>query len=121
MISSDLTIVGNVYATGEVILDGGIEGDLHCNSLVVGENGDIKGGIVANEVTVLGRVMGSIRSNKVLLRSTSHVEGDIFHQGLGMEMGSVFDGSLRQTQNPTASMEIPANARAGMKKNSTTA
>ena len=115
MISADLTIIGNVYTKGKVILDGDIEGDLHCESLVVGENGDIKGGIIANEVVVLGRVIGSIRGNKVMLQSTSHVEGNIFHQGIGIEMGTVFDGTLRRTENPTAGMATPDDVKAGMK------
>ena len=113
MISADLTIIGNVYTKGKVILDGDIQGDLHCESLVVGENGDIKGGIIANEVTVLGRVFGSIRGNKVMLQSTSHVEGDIFHQGIGIEMGTVFDGTLKRTENPTAGMATPDDVKAG--------
>ncbi|MGI9386504.1 MAG: bactofilin family protein [Methyloligellaceae bacterium] len=118
MISADLTIIGNVYTKGRVILDGDIEGDMHCESLVVGENGDIRGGIIANEVTVLGRVMGSIRGNKVMLQSTSHVEGDIFHQGIGIEMGTVFDGSLKRTDNPTAGMSTPDDVKNRMKAKS---
>ena len=115
IISADLTIIGNVYTKGKVILDGDIQGDLHCESLVVGENGDIKGGIIANEVTVLGRVFGSIRGNRVMLQSTSHVEGDIFHQGIGIEMGTVFDGTLKRTENPTAAMATPDEVKVRMK------
>jgi len=120
MISADLTIIGNVYTKGKVILDGDIQGDLHCESLVVGENGDIKGGIIANEVTVLGRVFGSIRGNKVMLQSTSHVEGDIFHQGIGIEMGTIFDGTLKRTENPTAGMATPDDVKAGRETKSLT-
>ncbi len=115
IISADLTIIGNVYTKGKVILDGDIAGDMHCESLVVGENGDIRGGIIANEVTVLGRVIGSIRGNKVMLQSTSHVEGDIFHQGIGIEMGTVFDGSLKRIENPTDGMLSPDEVKSGMK------
>ena len=113
MISADLTIIGNVYTKGKVVLDGDIDGDMHCKSLVVRENGHIKGGIIANEVTVLGRVIGSIRGNKVMLQSTSHVEGDIFHQGIGIEMGTIFDGTLRRIENPTAGMATPDDVKAG--------
>ena len=112
MISADLTIIGNVYTKGKVVLDGDIDGDMHCKSLVVRENGHIKGGIIANEVTVLGRVIGSIRGNKVMLQSTSHVEGDIFHQGIGIEMGTIFDGTLRRTENPTIGMVKPNDIKA---------
>ena len=120
IISADLTIIGDVISKGKVTLDGDIQGDMHCASLVVGENGDIKGGIIANEVTVLGRVFGSIRGNKVMLQSTSHVEGDIFHQGIGIEMGTVFDGTLKRTENPTAGMATPDDVKAGRETKSST-
>ena len=115
IISADLTIIGDVISKGKVTLDGDIQGDMHCASLVVGENGDINGGIVANEVVVLGRVIGAIRGDKVMLQSTAHVEGDIFHQGIGIEMGAVFDGTLRRTENPTAAMATPEEVKARMK------
>ena len=65
IISSDLTIIGNVVSKGQVTLDGTIQGDMHCASLVVGENGEIDGGIIANEVVVHGRVTGAIRGDRV--------------------------------------------------------
>ncbi len=120
IISADLTIIGDVISKGKVTLDGDIQGDMHCASLVVGENGDINGGIVANEVVVLGRVIGAIRGDKVMLQSTAHVEGDIFHQGIGIEMGAVFDGTLRRTENPTATMASPDEIKASMKAKTST-
>ena len=115
IISADLTIIGDVISKGKVTLDGDIQGDMHCASLVVGENGDIKGAIVANEVVVLGRVIGSIHGDKVRLQSTANVQADIFHQGIGIEMGAVFDGTLRRTENPTAAMATPDEVKARMK------
>lgn len=103
VISADLTIIGNVTSRGNVKLNGTIEGDIHCTSLVVSENGEIKGGIVANnEVMVHGKVNGFIRGRRVLLYSTARVEGDIFHQGIGIEMGTRYDGSLRWTDDNNA-------------------
>lgn len=102
IISSDLTIIGNVSSNGNVKLDGVIHGDMYCSSLVVSENGEIKGGIVANDVVVLGRVFGCIRGKRVMLHSSAHVEGDIFHQGIGIEMGTRYDGSLKWTEDPQA-------------------
>jgi len=120
MISADLTIIGDVITKGKVILDGDIQGDMHCASVVVGEHGDIRGGIVANEVVVLGRVIGSIHADKVMLQSTAHVQADIFHQGIGIEMGALFDGTLRRTENPTSGRATPDEAKSGLKGKSST-
>ena len=99
-ISNDLTIIGDVSSTGSVTLDGVIEGNIYCTSLVVTANGRVNGGIVANqEVTVQGKVKGTIRGRRVMLQASAKVEGDIFHQGIGIEMGTRYDGSLRWTED----------------------
>lgn len=103
VIGEDLTIIGNVTSKGNLKLDGKLQGDMHCASLIVSEKGRIDGGIVANnEVIVFGNVSGSIRSKRVMLHSTARVEGDIFHQGIGIEMGTRYDGTLKWTEDPEA-------------------
>ncbi len=105
-ISSDLTIIGDVSSKGSVTLDGAIEGNIYCTSLIVTANGRVNGGIVANqEVTVQGQVTGTIRGRRVMLQSSAKVEGDIFHQGIGIEMGTRYDGTLRWTQDDHAFSE----------------
>jgi cytoskeletal protein CcmA (bactofilin family) len=103
VINADLTIIGNVTSKGNVKLDGTIRGDMYCASLVVSETGSIEGAIVANnEVTILGRVVGTIHGKRVMLYATSLVQGDIFHQGIGIEMGTRYDGSLKWTDDSSA-------------------
>ncbi len=103
IIGEDLTVTGNVLSKGEVQVDGQIQGDVHCSSLIVGEKAEITGGIVAEDVVVRGQVMGSIRGVRVTLQSSSHVEGDIFHQSLAIEQGAFFEGKSRRTEDPIAS------------------
>jgi hypothetical protein len=57
---------------------------------------------MAEEVTVRGRVQGSIRARKVLLCSTSHVEGNILHEAFAVETGAFFEGNCRHADNPLA-------------------
>jgi cytoskeletal protein CcmA (bactofilin family) len=100
IIGPDLRIIGNVVSRGRVRLEGTIEGDMRCSSLVVGQTGAITGGIVAGDVAVYGRVAGTIRGRRVALYATAHVEGDITHQGIGVEMGTHYDGRLRWSAQP---------------------
>jgi cytoskeletal protein CcmA (bactofilin family) len=114
-ISNDLTIIGDVSSSGSVTLDGVIEGNIYCTSLIVTANGRVNGGIVANqEVTVQGKVTGTIRGRRVMLQSSAKVEGDIFHQGIGIEMGTRYDGTLRWTEDEHVfdepSFSAPANS-----------
>lgn len=117
-ISNDLTIIGDVSTSGSVTLDGIIEGNIYCTSLTVTKNGRVKGGVVANqEVTVHGTVTGSIRGRRVRLQSTAKVEGDIFHQGIGIEMGTRYDGTLRWTEDEHVFNEHQGPAAGESKKN----
>ena len=110
VIGSDLTIMGNLESKGEVTVEGNIQGDIHCAMLMVGDSAQITGGIVAEEVIVRGKVMGSIRGNKVTLQSTSHVEGDVFHKSLAIEQGAFFEGKSRRSDDPIGSAPRPGQA-----------
>ena len=102
IIGEDLTVTGNVLSRGEVQVDGQIQGDVHCSSLIVGEKAQITGGIVAEDVVVRGRVMGSVRGNRVTLQASSHVEGDVFHKSLAIKQGAFFEGKSRRSEDPIA-------------------
>ena len=100
IIGEDLTIRGNVTSKGEVQLEGEIEGEIRCGSLLLGDKGQVMGGVAAEDVVVRGRIIGSIRGLRVTLQAQCHVEGDIFHQGLTIEQGAYFEGKSRHSDNP---------------------
>ena len=99
-IGEELTITGNVTSTGELNLEGNVQGDVHCVSLVLGENSQLEGSVIAEEVMIRGRLIGSVRALRVTLQSNSHVEGDLVHQSLAIEQGAYFEGKSRHSDNP---------------------
>lgn len=102
IISSDLVVTGTLSSTGDMQVDGRVEGDVHSAGLVIGEKAVIQGEVLADEVTVRGRVEGSIRARKILLCSTCHVEGNILHEAFAVEAGAFFEGNCRHSDNPLA-------------------
>ena len=92
IIAEGLKIVGSVTAEGLVEVNGQIEGDLHCTSLIVSPKASISGGIQAEKIVVNGRVEGPIVGGEVVLKSRAHVVGDIKHESLAIETGAYFDG-----------------------------
>lgn len=102
IIGEDLTVTGNIISKGEVQIEGEIQGDVYCASLSVGEKGRIRGAVVAEEVSVRGRIAGSIHALTVTLEPNSHIDGDICHQTLKLEQGSYFEGRSRRADNPLA-------------------
>jgi cytoskeletal protein CcmA (bactofilin family) len=100
IIGEDLMITGNVTSKGEIQVDGEIKGDVHCGSLLLGDKSQINGCVIAEDVVVRGRVLGSIRGLRVTLQAQSHVEGDIYHQSLAIEQGAFFEGKSRRSDDP---------------------
>jgi cytoskeletal protein CcmA (bactofilin family) len=96
VIGNGLKIVGNVTAEGLVEVNGQIEGDLHCTSLIVSPKAQIVGSITAERVVVAGKVEGPIQGGDVVLKSQAHVVGDIRHQSLTIEKGAYFEGRAAQ-------------------------
>ena len=103
VIGNGLKIVGNVTAEGLVEVNGQIEGDVHCTSLIVSPKAQIVGSITAERVVVNGRVEGPIQGGEVALKSRAHVVGDIRHQSLTIEKGAYFDGRAAQARGSNGS------------------
>jgi cytoskeletal protein CcmA (bactofilin family) len=93
-----LKIVGTVSAEGLVEVNGQIEGDVHCTSLIISPNAQIVGSVAAEKVVVNGRVEGPIQGGDVVLKSKAHVVGDIRHQTLTIEKGASFEGRAAQSR-----------------------
>ena len=118
IIAEGLKIVGSVTAEGLVEVNGHIEGDLHCTSLVVSPKASISGGVEADRVVVNGRVEGPIRGGEVVLKSRAHVVGDIQHQSLAIEAGAYFDGRSVRSPETNVRREAPEKLTARLRRES---
>ena len=115
IISADLTVTGTLVSSGDIQIDGVVDGDVRSVGLVIGEKAEIHGEILAEDLTVRGRVMGRIRARKVQLAATSHVEGDILHEAFAVEAGAFFEGNCRHSDNPLGDdMRKPAAPQASL-------
>jgi cytoskeletal protein CcmA (bactofilin family) len=96
IICAGIVLRGTLESAGDIHFNGGMDGDIRCAGLAVDEAAVIQGEIVADEVTVRGRIQGRIRAHKVLLCAGSRVEGDILYGTLAIESGAQLDGSFQQ-------------------------
>jgi cytoskeletal protein CcmA (bactofilin family) len=97
LLGSDLRITGDISSSGEVQVDGRVEGDIIADCLVVSETGVVDGAIAANSVRVLGTVNGPITAGSVKLGRSARVTGDILHQTLSVEEGAFVSGHCRRS------------------------
>jgi len=100
VLSSDLHITGNLKTSGDIQVEGTVEGDIRAHLLTVGESATIKGEISADDVVINGRIVGRVRGLKVRLTSTARVEGDIIHKTIAIESGAHFEGSVQRQDDP---------------------
>ncbi len=107
LLSADLTITGNIKSSGDIQVEGTVEGDIRAHLLTVGESATIRGEIVADDIVVNGRVVGRVRGLKVRLTSTARVEGDIIHKTIAIESGAHFEGSVQRQEDPLATGITP--------------
>jgi cytoskeletal protein CcmA (bactofilin family) len=92
---AEAPIIGNIVCDGPWEFFCSIQGELRGTDLVIGPDATVVGSVVADDVTVRGRVTGTIRAVRVRLRGGACVEGEIFHQTLLVEEGARFDGASR--------------------------
>ncbi len=110
VLSSDLTVTGNMKTTGDIQVEGTVEGDIRAHLLTVGEGATIRGEVMADDVVVNGRIVGRVRGLKVRLSSSARVEGDIIHKTIAIESGAHFEGSVQRQDDPLTTSKSAAAA-----------
>jgi cytoskeletal protein CcmA (bactofilin family) len=121
IVSSDLTIEGNLNSAGEIQVDGVVHGDIRCKALIVGVKGSVTGEVTAQTVRMHGAVKGMIRAKSVFLASSARMSGDVEHESLAIEPGAYMEGHCKRITETvmTAVAEVPrrteslASARVG--------
>lgn len=96
-IGKSVVIKGELSGSEDLYLDGEVEGsiELHEHNLTVGPNGRVKANVNAKEVIVHGKVDGNIvNSDRVELRKSAVLVGDIVTQRIVIEDGAYFKGGI---------------------------
>lgn len=107
VIGSDVTITGDVAASADLHVDGTIEGDIKCASVVQGESSSIKGAVVAESARMSGKVAGSITAKELVILKTARIEGDVHYDALTIEQGAQVDGRFAPNASKPAAKPAP--------------
>ncbi|PCJ64125.1 MAG: hypothetical protein COA58_14160 [Bacteroidetes bacterium] len=89
------TIDGNLTSSGDLRIDGVVNGDVETKSkCVLGLSGRIVGNIHAKSCDISGKVDGNVKvSDLLLLKSSGKINGDINTAKIVVENGGEFNGS----------------------------
>jgi cytoskeletal protein CcmA (bactofilin family) len=96
IISADLRINGDLVCSGDVQVDGWVEGDIQSRNIVIGEGATVHGSLSAESVKICGLVKGQIKGDSVVLEKSAKVTGDILHKTLAIEQGAQLEGMCKR-------------------------
>ena len=108
IISADMKVVGNLHSSGDIQIDGTVEGDIKSRTLTVSEKAHISGSITAESVNFCGRVSGQVSANSVRLARTANVQGKISYKTLAIEEEAVLNAQVRRLDSKPAIEAKPA-------------
>lgn len=113
VIGSDVVIKGDVTASADLHVDGRVEGDIACASLVQGEESTIEGGIKAETARLAGTVKGTISARELVVLKTARIEGEVEYDALTIEQGAAVEGRFAPTaRRPAAASTAPVEPQA---------
>lgn len=92
VLGSDLAIKGDIKASADLHIDGAVEGDISCASLVQGETSVVTGAIKAESARLAGTVNGSITARELVILKTAKINGDVYYDALTIEQGAQVEG-----------------------------
>lgn len=116
LISRATKVVGDLYFTGELQLEGKVTGNIIAENekdakVVIADTGLVEGEIRAPVVVVNGKVLGNIYSTKHLeLAAKGNVVGTVHYHSIEMVKGSQVNGSMINTQQQAVgALEVAAD------------
>ena len=102
IISEGSEFKGNVKTSGEIQIDGVLNGNIKAKQIVVGENGNVRGNVTASFLRICGKIEGEIRAETVEIVATATVKGNVFKKTISIESGSKITGNINELENGTA-------------------
>ena len=94
ILGADTAIKGDISAASDLHIDGRIEGDITCISLVQGETSEIIGAVKVQNAKLAGIVRGTIDATELVILRTAQIHGDVHYEALTIEPGAQVDGQF---------------------------
>ena len=102
IISEGSEFKGNIKTSGEIQIDGVLNGNVRAKQIVVGVNGNVRGNVTANFLRICGKIEGEIRAETLEIVSSATVKGNVFKKTISIESGSKVTGNINELESTTA-------------------
>lgn len=107
-IGKTLLIKGEITGSGSVHIEGKVEGSIELpdDRVTVGRNGRVSANIAAQDIVVLGEVLGSCKASDHLnIRCDGSLYGDVIVSRISVEEGAYLTGSIDIQREPAPAPE----------------
>lgn len=101
VIGPSIQIRGDLSGEEDLIIQGKVSGTIQLRekSLTIGSQGQVEANVLANSIIVEGEVTGDLYgSQRVSIRKSGHVEGNIVSPKVSLDEGCRFKGSIDMDQ-----------------------
>ena len=117
LISSETTVKGDITFTGQLDVEGAIEGSVQAGSgdavLRVVSGGRVSGEIKVPHATVNGKIEGDIHSSeRLVLAEQAAIDGDVYYNLIEMSVGAKVNGGMRHSSSVADDLAAKREAKA---------
>jgi cytoskeletal protein CcmA (bactofilin family) len=95
-LGAEVTITGNIGGQGNLHIDGRVDGDVACGSLIIGNSGQVNGNITADDAKIAGTVTGTVAAKVLTIESSARITGDLSYDSVSVETGAQVDGRVKR-------------------------
>lgn len=102
LIGAGTIINGDIKSTGDIRIDGTLNGSVNAKGkIVIGNTGSVEGEIICQNADFSGIIKAQVTVTELLsLKATAKLTGDVTTNKLAIEPGALFSGSCTMNNAP---------------------
>lgn len=109
-LGSEVTVTGNIGGQGNLHIDGRVDGDVNCASLIIGNAGQVNGNITADDAKIAGSVTGTVSAKVLTIEASARITGDLSYDSVSVETGAQVEGRVKRlTREDAGGLKLIAN------------
>ena len=109
-LGSEVTVTGNIGGQGNLHIDGRVDGDVNCASLIIGNSGQVNGNITADDAKIAGAVTGTVAAKVLTIEASARITGDLSYDSVSVETGAQVEGRVKRlTREDAGGLKLIAN------------
>ena len=98
VIGEGVNLEGKIDNAKDTNISGTYNGSINSDSLYVSKNGELKGDVKTEDITINGKFTGDIRSEKTLvINNTGSVKGNLEYSSLEVKFGGIIEGMVKHS------------------------